>query len=366
MTLLGRNATFMLASGYNIPALGLNIANRAVTRRQSVGSIVEALRAGYRLFNIENSYRLELEQLGDAIRQSGVRRQDVFIMTTYNTAQRGGKRRHIDLLLGWLGMDYFDLILVHEPESQFERLLAAYQGLTWRQNEGVVKNIGVVNCEVQELQAIQSKFGMPSVNRLELDPCRQQRPLVAYCNRHSVHVQAYCPVNDERWSHVPVIHQIANKYNKDPQQIFLRWCLQHRHSSLISLNLTDTARIHSCAKIFDFSLTNKDAEQIDALERNETDFRKDWMHVSRDVNPPSAHLRRTRLTYEVDKECVTLHSASQHVPEYLAPIDAPLQAPKKLLKKLSRVFLRELKARKRTRESRTGPNTQSPDTPEGQ
>jgi len=105
---------------------------------------------------------------------------------------------------------------------------------------------------------------MPSVNQIELHPFCQQKPIVDYCFRNSIVVQAYCPLIQGKMDH-PVIQAVAEKYNRDVAQILLRWSLQ---KGFVPLPKSATPeRIRSNARLYDFSLDADDMARLDALDR---------------------------------------------------------------------------------------------------
>ncbi|EMD37248.1 hypothetical protein CERSUDRAFT_113890 [Gelatoporia subvermispora B] len=345
-----------LASGHRIPALGLNISNRALTPRQTTSSIREALRAGYRLFNIDYPNRSDLLHFGRVVRASRLKRDELFISATFTTTtEKGCKRKLINKLLTWLGMDYFDLICVNEPESNLERLLTAYQSLTTSRDEGIVKNIGVVNCGLQELQAIRSAFDTPSVNRLEVHPRCQHRSLVAHCHSHSTHIQAHLPFDNTDWWDHPVIHEIASKYERSPKTVAMRWCLNHGYSLLTSLNLAHISRIWSRADALKLSLANEDMATLDAIYYEKLDMPTeeaipapetwhDWIHIAQ--NPdwerlPPAHWRRMDFIYDKDGSPISSRRAHRRRVRRKVPSRwAKYGAPSRMLGRLSTAIMR--------------------------
>ncbi|TFK73887.1 Aldo/keto reductase [Pluteus cervinus] len=229
-------------------------------------SCVEAFKAGYRHVDSAQVYRNEAD-VGKAVRESGLKREDVFITTKCVSKTHGYEStlKGVDESLGKFGFDYIDLFLIHDPFSGTERRLATYKALLESKTAGKIRTVGVSNYGVKHLEEIRSAgLEMPSVNQIELHPLCQQKPIVEYCQKHNILVQAYCPIIRGNMEDKP-IQDLAEKYKKDPAQILLRWSLQ---KGFIPLPKSATpSRIRTNAKLYDFELTNEDIAALDALDR---------------------------------------------------------------------------------------------------
>jgi len=161
--------------------------------------------------------------------------------------------------------DYIDLFLIHNPHSGRERRLETYRALQEARAAGKIRSVGVSNYGVKHLHEIQEAgFEMPSVNQIELHPFCQQKPIVDYCRKHSIVIQAYCPLIRGKMDH-PTITELAEKHRRDPAHILLRWSLQKGYVPLPKS--ATPARINSNAQLYDFALDVDDMAQLDALDR---------------------------------------------------------------------------------------------------
>ncbi|KAF8550677.1 Aldo/keto reductase [Imleria badia] len=248
-----------------MPLLGFGVYQNYNTRP----SVLTAFAAGYRHVDSAQAYKNEAE-VGEAVRESGLDRRDVFITTKCISKTHGyeGTLKGVDESLARFGFDYIDLFLVHDPFSGTEKRLATYQALLDAQKAGKVKTVGVSNYGVKHLEEIRDAgLQMPAVNQIEacsiLHPLCQQRPIVNYCRAHEIVLQAYCPILRGKMDH-PVIQAIAKKHERDPAQILIRWSLQ---KGFVPLPKSTTPnRIKSNAEIHDFSLASEDMTLLDNLD----------------------------------------------------------------------------------------------------
>ncbi|KAF4575248.1 hypothetical protein EYR36_006606 [Pleurotus pulmonarius] len=229
-------------------------------------SVLEAFKAGYRHIDSAQMYRNE-EQVGNALRQSGLSRGDVFITSKVPSKDHGYERAlaSIDGSLKSFGFEYIDLFLIHDPLSGKEARLATWKALLEARDAGKIRTVGVSNFSAKHLEEIRDAgLEMPAVNQIELQPFCQQKPIVEYCRKNGIVVEAYCPVIRGEMNH-EVIQSVAKKYSRDSGQILIRWSLQH---GFVPLPKSATPkRIHSNAQVFDFALAEEDMNALDALDR---------------------------------------------------------------------------------------------------
>ncbi|KZT18714.1 Aldo/keto reductase [Neolentinus lepideus HHB14362 ss-1] len=229
-------------------------------------SCLEAFKAGYRHIDSAQAYRNEAA-VGEAVRESGLDRKDVFITTKCISNTHGYERtlKGVDESLSKLGFDYIDLFLIHDPFSGPEKRMETYKALLESQKAGKIRTVGVSNYGVRHLEEIKNAgLPMPAVNQIELHPFCQQKLIVSYCNEHSIIVQAYCPIIHGRVDD-PVVQELATKYSRDPAQVLLRWSLQR---GFVPLPKSATpSRIYSNAKLYDFELDEDDMKVLDELDK---------------------------------------------------------------------------------------------------
>lgn len=233
---------------------------------EALPHVLTAFKAGYRHVDSAQMYRNE-EDVGKAVRQSGLAREDVFITTKCNSRSHGYEStlRGVDESLRKFGFDYIDLFLIHDAYSGKEKRLATYKALLEARDAGKIRTVGVSNYGVKHLEEIAAAgFETPAVNQIELHPFCQQRPIVEYCKTHSIVVQAYCPVIRGQLNH-PLFLRLAEKHNHDPAQIVLRWSLQKGFVPLPKS--ATTSRIYSNAELYDFELSTEEVAELDALDR---------------------------------------------------------------------------------------------------
>lgn len=259
-----------------MPLLGFGVYQNYTTR----DSVLEAFKAGYRHVDSAQAYRNEAG-VGEAVRESGIARGDLFITTKCISKTHGYEStlKGVDESLSKFQFDYIDLFLIHDPFSGTERRLATYKALLEAKAAGKIRSVGVSNYGVKHLEEIRTAgLPMPCINQIELHPFCQQRPIVSYCHEHSIVIQAYCPIVRGKMDD-PAITALASKYARDPAQILLRWSLQ---KGFVPLPKSATpARIHSNTHLYDFVLTEEDMAALDALDRGK-DGAISWNPVDAD------------------------------------------------------------------------------------
>ncbi|PPQ87488.1 hypothetical protein CVT25_008224 [Psilocybe cyanescens] len=260
---LSINSTIRLTTGYDMPMIGFGVYQNY----NATVSTLEAFKAGYRLIDTAQAYRNE-KHVGQAVRESGIDRSKVFVVTKcvskthgYETTKKG-----LDESLSSLEFaDYIDLFLIHDPFSGKERRLETYKALLEGKAEGKIRSVGVSNFNIKHIEELrEAGYELPAVNQIELHPFCQQKPIVKYCKENNIAVQAYCPIVRGKMDH-PVINELATKHSREPAQILLRWSVQHGYVPLPKSEKTE--RIHSNVDIFGFELDDKDMQTLDALDR---------------------------------------------------------------------------------------------------
>ncbi|KAI0344533.1 Aldo/keto reductase [Trametopsis cervina] len=257
MAMLSLDSTILLSTGHAIPRLGFGVYKNYTT----TVSVLEALKAGYRPV-----YRNE-GHVGAAVRESGLKREDIFITTKVISRDHGYEktRRVVEASLNNIGGGYIDLFLIHDPHAGKNLRLETYRALQQYRETGKIRSVGVSNFGVKHLEEIrEAGLEAPAVNQIELHPFCQQRPIVEYCIQNNIVVSAYCPLVHGDMN-FPVFQEIATKHAKDVAQILIRWSLQ---KGFVPLPKSATpARIHSNAQVYDFELDAEDMKRLDALDQ---------------------------------------------------------------------------------------------------
>lgn len=252
-----------LNNGSSIPRVGLGVfqAAHGEETRRAVG---EALRVGYRHIDTARIYGNE-KDVGAAVRDSGVPRAEVFVTTKLWNGDQGydAALRAFDASLAKLGFEYVDLYLIHWPVP--EKRLESWRALEKLLAEGRAKAIGVSNFMVPHLEELLSHAKVvPAVNQIEVSPFLQHREVRSFCAQKGIAIEAYSPLTKGARLGHPVIVSVAERVERSPAQVLLRWGLQQR--MIVLPKSTRSARIAENAALFDFDLSREDMSKLDALE----------------------------------------------------------------------------------------------------
>jgi methylglyoxal/glyoxal reductase len=254
-----------------MPALGFGTWKTADGNEVEQG-IRWALEAGYRLIDTAKIYGNE-KGVGQAIGESGVSREEVFLTTKLWNDDQGfdSALRAIDESLDKLASNYVDLYLVHWPFSGWplKSSLPNKRKETWQAMEEILKAgkaraIGVSNYTIEHLEEMKEYASiLPAVNQIEFHPFLYQKELLEYCKINNIVVEAYCPlIHGERISDQR-ISAVAEKYGKSNAQVLLRWSVQHGCIPLPKS--TRRERIIENSQVFDFEIGAEDMNALDAL-----------------------------------------------------------------------------------------------------
>ncbi|MCX5097112.1 aldo/keto reductase [Streptomyces sp. NBC_00365] len=268
--------TLTLNNGVEMPALGLGVFQTPPDETRA--AVTAALDLGYRHIDTAAAYGNERE-VGQAIRDSGVAREQIFIETKIWISDYGyDETLHgFDKSAAKLGVDRIDLLILHQAlPSDFDKTLAAYRALEKLLADGRVRAIGVSNFMVDHLTALlDATTVVPAVNQLEIHPYFQQRAVLDFDDQHHILNQAWSPIGgitfypgygEHRRSVLedPVVTAIAETHGKSSAQVLLRWGIQHGRS--VIPKSTKRHRIAENIDVFDFALTADELKALDALE----------------------------------------------------------------------------------------------------
>jgi 2,5-diketo-D-gluconate reductase A len=255
-----------LNDGTLLPALGLGTYQ--IKGGQGINQLIAAIADGYRLIDSSTNYDNE-GIVGEAIRRSGIPRSEFFV-----TSKLPGKyHAYEDALnsiqesLARMGLDYFDLFLIHWPLPKREKYVEAWKALVTAQKMGLIRSIGVSNFEPEHLDRIIEETGVtPAINQIEIHPYWVQERMVAENNKREIITEAWSPLG--RGSAAlkePIILQLAEKYQKSPVQIILRW---HIDRGILPLPKSrNLSHQRDNLAVFDFSLTDDEIKQINQLSK---------------------------------------------------------------------------------------------------
>lgn len=252
--------------GHQIPAIGLGTYQ--IRGGAGLDQVLTAIQDGYRLLDTSTNYDSE-GIVGEAIRRSGIPRSEFFV-----TTKLPGKYHHyedalmmIQESLFRMGLDYFDLYLIHWPLPKRGLYVEAWQALVTAQKMGLIRSIGVSNFEPEHLDKIIEKTGMtPAVNQIEIHPYWVQERMVRANEQRGIVSEAWSPLG--RGSDAlkeSVIVELAEKYDKTPAQIILRW---HGQRGIIPIPKSrNLQHQRENLAIDDFELSQTEIERINLLEK---------------------------------------------------------------------------------------------------
>ncbi|CAM2822528.1 aldo/keto reductase [Salinicoccus roseus] len=277
-------STFKLSNGVEIPWVGFGTW-QTPDGDTAVNAVKQALVSGYRHIDTAAAYKNE-GSVGQAIKESGVAREDIFITSKLWNEDRGyeNTKQAFENTLKELGTDYLDLYLIHWPanEKQFddwkEINLDTWKAMTELYKEGKIKAIGVSNFMTNHLEALLDAEVKPMVNQIEYHPGYTQDAVVDLCRKHDILVEAWSPIGSGRLLENEDLTKIADKYEKSVAQLCIRYVLQN---DVLPLPKSVTpSRIEENTDIFDFEIMEQDMKTIDAMENvgfsgmdpNEVDF----------------------------------------------------------------------------------------------
>jgi diketogulonate reductase-like aldo/keto reductase len=253
---------FALNNGIKMPYFGLGVFQS----EDATNSVISALDCGYRHIDTASIYNNESE-VGNAIRQHGINRKDIFVVSKVWNSDQGYDTtiKALNQSLERLKMDYLDLYLIHWPVQN--KFVDTWKALEHLYEKGLVKAIGVSNFMRNHLDELLPNCTIsPMVNQMEFHPYLLQQDLVDFCTQKGIQYEAWSPLMRGKILEINLLKKLAEKYGKTIVQIVLRWNLQ---KGIVTIpKSSNPERIKSNADIFDFELTQVDMDSIDSLDRN--------------------------------------------------------------------------------------------------
>lgn len=250
-----------LNDGNEMPAVG--IGTFLMEPDVAEQAVVDALKNGYRLIDTANAYVNE-KAVGRGIKKSGVPREEIFITTKlWPTVYED--ENAIDKTLERLGVDYIDLLLLHQPCGNYKY---AYKMMEKAVKEGKVKSIGLSNFEEQIDNVLEFAEIKPSVIQVEAHPYFPQNELKEKLKDIGTRLMAWYPLGhgDPTLREQEVFTKLAEKYNKSNVQIILRWHVQS--GNIVIPGATKEDHIKANIDIFDFELTDDEMQEIAKIDQN--------------------------------------------------------------------------------------------------
>ena len=251
-----------LADGNQMPIPGLGVW-QVPDGPECVNAVRWALELGYRHIDTAQAYGNE-ESVGKGLRESRVPRDEVFVTTKFYPEHRD-PAAEAERSLKRLGVDRVDLYIIHWPQGG---PIWAWPGMERALNLGLTRSIGVSNFSVSELNELMAAAHVaPVVNQVQFSPFKYRRELLESCEQRGIVLEAYSPLGTGQNLSDATVNRIAKLVGHTPAQVLLRWCVQH--SLPVITKSTHRERIAENLQIFDFTLSEEDMTQLDALD--ETD-----------------------------------------------------------------------------------------------
>ena len=250
----------LLSVRREIPPLGLGTW-QIPDGPECVNAVRWALELGYRHIDTAQVYGNEAS-VGRGLRESGVARDEVFVTTKFYPRSRDPVAQ-AEASLRRLGLDHVDLYMIHWPRRG---ATWAWPGMERARELGYARWIGVSNFSSDQMDQLTAEATvMPAVNQVQFSPFRFRRQLLDYCLEHGIVFEAYSPLERGRAVSDPAVVQVAERLDRSPAQVLLRWAIQHQ--AVVIPKSTREDRIRSNALVFDFELTDADMQQLDRLDR---------------------------------------------------------------------------------------------------
>lgn len=265
------NQTYVtLNNGLKIPQFGLGvymIKGDEATKE----ACLKALEMGYRHIDTAHAYQNE-RGVGAAIKESGINREEIWITSKLWPSEygEGVTLEAIDKMLNRLGIDYIDMLLLHQ---QFGDYVGAWKDMEKAVRIGKVKTIGISNFESERLEEILKVATIkPAVLQVECHPYYQQDALKERIQKYGTIIESWYPIGhgDKNLINEPIFTTLAQKYNKTNVQIILRWHIQS--GNIVFPKTTKSKHMKDNINIFDFTLTDDEMKQIKSLDKNQRYF----------------------------------------------------------------------------------------------
>lgn len=261
-------STVRLNNGIEMPKIGYGVYQ--IPASMTERCVREALSVGYRSVDTAQCYGNE-RAVGKAIKASGIPREDIFV-TTKLWGGRGFKDtvNSIDDSLQALGMDYIDLLLIHEPTGDFHEI---YRAMEDAYRAGKLRAIGVANfLEKNYRSLLKTAKIIPAVDQIETHVFRQQKSMKKLLAEHGTIHESWSPLacGQNGFFRNPVLREIGSKYGKSNAQVGLRFLYQQ--GVVIIPKSTHIERMKENMDILDFELTQEEIDQIAALDLDRSMF----------------------------------------------------------------------------------------------
>jgi|EP00927_Polykrikos_kofoidii_P022931 diketogulonate reductase-like aldo/keto reductase len=259
--------TVELIDGQRMPLFGLGVY-RTRPGSETYNSVRGALDLGYRLVDSAAMYKNE-RSVGEAIRDSGVPREEIWVTTKLNEPDHGYEETLMAFRasLKELALDYIDLYLVHSPFQG--KLVETWDAMIELQKQGLIRSIGVSNYNVSHIEVLRANGRpLPAVNQIEMHPMifAERQPIIQYCRKNRILIQAYGSVfsGHQNLLESRPVQAVTQRHGKTPAQVLLRWGLQQGFA--VIPKSVRKERLEENMNLFDFSLSDQDFKELTAME----------------------------------------------------------------------------------------------------
>jgi 2,5-diketo-D-gluconate reductase A len=261
--------TVELVHGAQMPRLGLGTG--PLRGDDAAAIVTQAIDAGYRLIDTAFAYQNE-ELVGRGLKASTIAREDVFVTTKFNGQSHSvaGVHQAFADSARLLGVDYIDLLMIHWPLPAQDRYVDAWRGLIELLEKGEVRAIGMSNFKPAHIDRLLAETGVtPDVNQIQLNPRVARAETRAYNAEHGIVTESWSPLGSgSDLLAEPLITELAQRYQKTPAQIVLRW---HMELGLVAIPKSSSPeRVRANLDIFDFALSADDLDAVSTLDRGES------------------------------------------------------------------------------------------------
>jgi 2,5-diketo-D-gluconate reductase A len=267
-----------LNNGVKMPILGFGVYQ--IPQEETKHAVLDAIDVGYRSIDTAQSYFNE-KQVGEAVAECSVPRDELFITTKVWIENYGYEKCKASVLesLEKLGLDYIDLVLLHQPFSDY---YGAYRALEELYEDGLIRAIGVSNFYPDRLTDIClfDRKIIPAINQIETNPLNAQYAAHANMEKNGVQIAAWAPFGEGKQGMFDneTLVKIGKKYNKSVAQVILRWLVDR--SIIVHCKSTHKERMAENIDIFDFALDEEDMLEIMKLDKSSSLF---FDHTNPDI-----------------------------------------------------------------------------------